>query len=434
MRPRSAQREPGPRTDVADGVEGSTGGAPGPGWASVPVVAGGSRDATEPGVTSDVRPVGPFGAVGWQAATAQARAVMTKAWSQDRRMRRPFAFDMPKRASPAFRRMAALAGALASLAAHGCQAKTEAAAGPPPLVLERTIPLAGVHGRIDHMAIDVTHKRLFVAELGNGSVESIDIATGRSLGRVGGLKEPQGLAHLPARGELAVASGGDGTVRFYRADDLAAAGSLVVGGDADNLRVDPATGDIVVGFGDGALGVIDPVTRSLARRAPLPGHPESFQIEAGRAFVNVPDAGAIVTVDLANGRELARWRNAAGRFNFPLALEPGGAGLASVYRLPARVAFIDRRSGQVIQALDTCGDSDDAFFDAKRRRLYVVCGGGAVDVFQQQGAGGYARLARVPTRGGARTGWYSPDLDRLFVAARAEGGQGAALLVLRPTP
>src|SRR4051794_36325571 len=136
---------------------------------------------------------------------------------------------------PRRRHLAALA--LTGLGLLGCVGRSTAA-GPAPLVLEATLPLAGVQGRIDHLAIDLQHKRLFVAELGNGSVEAIDLAAGRSLGRVGGLKEPQGLVYLPAHNQLAVATGGDGLIRFYRADDLTLIGSVAVGGDADNLRLD----------------------------------------------------------------------------------------------------------------------------------------------------------------------------------------------------
>src|SRR3954463_9337509 len=42
---------------------------------------------------------------------------------------------------------------------------------PEPLVLEATIPLDDVVGRIDHMAIDLEHRRLIVAELGNDTVD-----------------------------------------------------------------------------------------------------------------------------------------------------------------------------------------------------------------------------------------------------------------------
>jgi hypothetical protein len=39
-----------------------------------------------------------------------------------------------------------------------------------PLVLDTKIPIGDVRGRIDHLAIDVAHRRLFVAELGNETV------------------------------------------------------------------------------------------------------------------------------------------------------------------------------------------------------------------------------------------------------------------------
>jgi hypothetical protein len=86
-----------------------------------------------------------------------------------------------------------------------------------------------------------------------------------------------------------------------------------------------------------------------------------------------------------------------------------------------------------------CGDADDLFLDARRHRLYAVCGEGAVDVFDTSlagdGRGAASRhLARVPTSPGARTGLFVPELDRLFVAARAQAGEPAALWVLRPDP
>ena len=57
----------------------------------------------------------------------------------------------------------------------------------PPLALEATIPLHDVHGRIDHMAIDLPRKRLMVAELGNNTVDVIDLDKGTSVHRISGL-------------------------------------------------------------------------------------------------------------------------------------------------------------------------------------------------------------------------------------------------------
>ena len=75
-----------------------------------------------------------------------------------------------------------------------------AAGPPPPLVLERKIPLGEVQGRIDHLAIDLARDRLFVAELGNDSLGVVDLAASKILRRIGGLSEPQGVAYDPATG------------------------------------------------------------------------------------------------------------------------------------------------------------------------------------------------------------------------------------------
>jgi hypothetical protein len=313
---------------------------------------------------------------------------------------------------------------VASSAARGAE---------PPLVLERTIPLPKVAGRIDHLAIDEKRGRLLVAELGNGTVEAVDLATGKVAARVAGLREPQGLAWLPALDEVAVAAGGDGQVRFYRAADLAQIGDLALGDDADNLRVDPSSGDLIAGYGAGALAVIDPRAKRVLRTLPLPAHPESFQIEGARAIVNLPNAGALTVGDLATGRPLARWK-AAHAFNFPMALVPASHAVAVVFRLPARLQLLDAATGRSLADAATCGDADDVFFDARRSRLYVSCGAGEVEVFGAANAN-LQSIGRVRTRAGARTSLFSPERDRLYVAARAPAlGGDAAILVFRPEP
>jgi hypothetical protein len=95
--------------------------------------------------------------------------------------------------------------------------------------------------------------------------------------------------------------------------------------------------------------------------------------------------------------------------------------------------LLEAVSGTAKADLPTCDDADDLFFDDKRRRIYVSCGSGAVDVFEQSG-GKYIASAHIETRSGARTSLCVPALDRLFVAARASSGQKAAVLVYRPAP
>jgi DNA-binding beta-propeller fold protein YncE len=312
----------------------------------------------------------------------------------------------------------------------------DAAKAGPPLVLEQTIPLDHVSGRIDHMAIDVAGKRLFVAELGNGSVDVVDLQAGKVVKRISGLKEPQGVAYIADQDLIVVASAGDGSVRFFRAADLSPVGAVALGDDADNVRIDPTTGHVLIGYGDGGLAIIDPVARSKLEDIKLPGHPESFQLDpkGDRAYVNVPDAHQVAVVDLRSRKQVSAWKTPGLGSNFPMALADAGVPLVVAFRSPARLAFLDPATGVVTASLETCGDADDVFFDGKRDRIYVSCGDGTVDVVQRS-PDRVRQTERIATSGGARTSVFVPQLDRLFVAARAGWlGSVAAILVFRPSP
>lgn len=315
-------------------------------------------------------------------------------------------------------------------------AATIAAGAEAPLVLDRTIPLDGVSGRIDHMAADVAGQRLFVAELGNDSVGIIELKAGRILSRIGGLKAPQGIAYVADQDAIVIANAGDGSVRFFRATNLSQLGSIQLGDDADNVRIDPTTRSLLVGYGNGGLAIIEGASRSSVGNIKLAGHPEGFQIDpnAQRAFVNIPDAHQIAVVDLAARKQSAAWNVPGLAANFPMALVRSGKTLAVAFRRPATLAILDAATGAVQQQLGICSDADDVFDDAKRARIYVSCGGGSVDVVER-GDQGYRIVGRIPTRSGARTALFVPELDLLFVAAPAGWlGPGAAILIFRPTP
>jgi DNA-binding beta-propeller fold protein YncE len=311
---------------------------------------------------------------------------------------------------------------------------TMAQTASPPLVLESKIPLGDVSGRIDHLGTDLKRQRLFIAELGNDSLGVIDLEAGKLLQTISGMSEPQGVAYVPFADSVYVASGGDGSVRVLRGEDLAPMGRIELGNDADNVRVDTPRNRVLVGYGNGALAVIDPASRTKTGDLRLKAHPEGFQLDeaGGRVFVNVPDVHEVEVVDLASqtSRSLPTQR---ARSNFPMAIDRDTRRVLVVFRSPPVLMALLGEDGQILAKLETCADADDVFIDAKRHRVYVSCGAGAVDVFDQQGLE-YRRLARVPTVPGARTSLFAPELDRLFLAVRAQSREPAAIWVFRPVP
>jgi DNA-binding beta-propeller fold protein YncE len=305
----------------------------------------------------------------------------------------------------------------------------------PALQLESKIPLGDVSGRIDHLAVDLSRKRLFVAELGNDTVAVVDLAEGKVRNVIGGLSEPQGVGYEPTMDALYVANGRDGSVRIYRGPDYAPSGRIELGDDADNIRVDRVANQVVVGYGSGALAVIDANTFRKIADIPLPAHPESFQLEPGtpRIYVNLPAAGAIVVADRLSGQQIARWPTEVARGNFAMALRPKAAEVLAAFRDPAKLGMFASKDGAHIASLDICGDVDDLFVDQKRDRVYLSCGEGSTDVLEAKGSG-YDRVARIPTVPGARTSLFVPELDRFFLAVRAAEAAPASIWVFRPMP
>jgi DNA-binding beta-propeller fold protein YncE len=304
-----------------------------------------------------------------------------------------------------------------------------AAQSPAPLRLEKTIALPGVAGRIDHMSFDTATQRLFVAALGNNAVEVADVRNAKVVGTITGLAEPQGVLYQPEKKRLFVANGADGTVRIFDGLTLEPLRSIALGDDADNIRMDGAR-RVYVGYGSGAIAVLD-ADGNKEGQFKLDGHPESFQIEdhGQRMYVNVPQSGKISVIDRGKSGAPGSWPTDDATANFPMALDEGGGRLFIVCRRPALLLVLDTKSGAVVQKLPTVGDSDDIFYDGKRRRLYASGGEGAIAVYQRQASGDYSEIARIETVKGARTSLFVPTLDRLFLAVRQEGQNPAAIWV-----
>jgi DNA-binding beta-propeller fold protein YncE len=304
---------------------------------------------------------------------------------------------------------------------------------PAPLVLEVKIPLGPVAGRIDHFAFDPDRHLLFVSELGNDSVGIVDLKERKVLRRLVGLSEPQGVGYHPATNTLYVANAGDGSVRLFQGPEFTPAGRIELGDDADNIRIDSWRNRIVVGYGKGALAVIDPASRKKIADMPLKGHPESFQFDetGSRIFVNVPDARQVAVLDVGSGQQISTLDTAGARSNFPMAVDADEHRVLVAFRNPAKLIVFATRTGKLEGSFDICRDADDVFVDSRRRRLYISCGEGVIDVLAQTSSG-YEGIARIPTIAGARTLLFVPASDRLYLGVRATAAEPAAIWVFRP--
>jgi len=303
-----------------------------------------------------------------------------------------------------------------------------------PLRLEKTIPLPNIAGRIDHLAFDVENQRLLVAALGNNTVEVVDIKSGNVVRTINGLAEPQGVLYEPEKKRLWIANGADGTVRIFDAQTFQPLRSIALGDDADNIRRDAAAQRIYVGYGSGGLAAFD-VEGNKVADVKLDAHPESFQLEksGSRIFVNLPNSKKVAVVDRGKSAILASWATDDAASNFPMALDEADDRLFIVCRRPAVLLALDTKSGAVVAKLPTVGDSDDLFYDAKRKRIYASGGEGEIFVYQQQDPDHYSKIAQIETVKGARTSLFVPESGRLFLAVRREGENAASIRVYEVT-
>lgn len=299
-----------------------------------------------------------------------------------------------------------------------------------PVRLLVKIALPGVSGRIDHMAIDRNNHRLFIAALGNNSLEIVDLQKRKRIRTVPGLREPQGIVFMPGDNRLIISNGGDGSVLVFDTGSLRVIKRINLFQDADNLRYDIFEQRLYAAYGRGAIGIFDAGYKQIGN-IHLPGHPESFALSEndGRIFVNIPAIQSIAVLDTGRQQLTDSWRLPNARGNFPMALDQASRLLLVGTRFPAQLVGLNTQSGKIRFKIPVDGDADDIFIDNRRHRIYVSCGAGYLDVLERNDSGAYQVIKQIPTATGARTSLFVPEMHRLFLAVPRHGRQQAAIWI-----
>ena len=321
---------------------------------------------------------------------------------------------------------------IAAVVLSGMLVVAQVASGDAPLTLTGAIPMPHVQGRIDHFALG-PEGVMYISALGNNSEEVIDLAGGVVGRTIPGIPRPQGVAYAPEVKELFVGSD-EGKLYIFNAESYSQLAAIDFGDDVDNLRYDPAAKRLYVGYGDGAIAMVDVTTNQrLPKEFKLGAHPESFQLEKSgpNIYVNLPGLKQIAAINRQTGA-VTRWPIKQ-ESNFPMALDEANHRLFVVTREPPRLLALDITSGRVVATLPCVQDSDDLYYDAARKRIYAAGGEGYMSVFQQQDADHYRLQTKVPSQVGARTAGYFGKLgkgfDRIYVAVPARGDHGAEVLI-----
>jgi len=301
------------------------------------------------------------------------------------------------------------------------------------LVLVKTISLNPVNGRIDHMTINPKKQLLYIAALGNNSLEVVNLSSGKVVQSITKLKKPQGIVYIPSRDVIALTTGGDGFLRIFDATSFKQIKEMPIGDDADNLRYDSISNRLFVAYGKGTIAVVDAGKWEKTADIKLSAHPESFQLDKkkNRLYVNVPGSRQIEVVDLAKGEVTERWPVSDAKLNFTMAFDEASQTIFVTCRRPATLLIYNTNNGKMISKSPCSADADDIFYNKQKKECYISGGEGFMDVFRRTAKGDYERISRTATREGARTSLFVPELNEIILAVPRELANAAELRIYK---
>src|SRR5580704_12899761 len=314
-----------------------------------------------------------------------------------------------------------------------------------PLRLAQTITVPGVR-KWDHFGVDLKGNRLFATSEEEPAVEVFDLRTNEHIRSLTDFKEPHNVLPFPEMKKIFVVDGEASEIKILDYDSLQLIGDIALTIDADPIVYDPASKYLyVVNGGREAhtptclISVVDTVSgKKLAEMKLDTNRLESMAIEKSgpRLFVNMTGINSIGVVDREKRAVVQTWPVTAGKENVPLQYDEATHRLFLATRKPSKLVVVNADNGKEVASLDVADYVDDLAYDAAHHRLYIPGGGGngAVSVVEQRGADDYKLVATVPTKPGAKTARFVPELNKYYVGVPAKEGQSAQILVYDVAP
>jgi DNA-binding beta-propeller fold protein YncE len=305
---------------------------------------------------------------------------------------------------------------------------------PATLALRQTIPLKGAAGRLDHLAIDSKHGRLFVANLSNNSLDIVDLKAGKLIKQILDQKKIQGIAYAPDLDRIYVGNGVGGECNVFDGKDYKLLKSIKLPG-ADNVRYLASRRLVYVEHAEKALSAIDADTYEVKATMELPGRPEGFQLETKRPrlYMNTVDPTRLVVVDTKKNEARHRYPLKLADRAYPMALDEAHRRIFLGCRVKPSIVVVDSETGKEVTSISIPEDIDDLFYDAKNKRLYASCGVGSLAVIRQKDVDHYETLETIATVKLARTCFFDPVGERLYlIVPRQEGEEGPTIRVYEP--
>ncbi|MCX7986818.1 MAG: WD40 repeat domain-containing protein [Bacteroidales bacterium] len=347
-----------------------------------------------------------------------------------------------------------------------------------------TVTLQNITGRLGQMAYNGKQGVIYLAALSNNTLEVIDLQNKKTVRSIKSLRQPIDVEFQPNSDLIFVACLGDGLCRVFNTNTFKEETSFRFDNNVSLVKYSPAFQMVYIGYGEGAIALVDANTLKYKTTIKLPVHPEAACVDenAGIMFINLPKNREIGVIDLKSNTVGSSLKLSESSENYPLAYDKDNKRLFIGCRKPSQLLVINSENGSKISSLNIDGDVNEIYYDGSKHQIYVTCGDGYLHIIKQEikevkqlikepkptGTqnkpvaksssknpknnkqtkkpaaskptqpqyktvlqDNYTTLARIFTANGARTSVFIPESSQIIVAAPAFADKDARLLVYR---
>jgi DNA-binding beta-propeller fold protein YncE len=285
----------------------------------------------------------------------------------------------------------------------------------PSLTAEKPVVVTG-SGGFDFLQVDAAKRRLLASHTGNGTLDVIDLDSGKLLKQVPTGKA-QDVAVDGAAEQYLVSVSKEHVLVVIDAKSLAKTGEVDLGGEADVLTFNPKNHyAYVVHDHAPELWVVDPSAKKIVTTIRLPGEPEDLCYDAAsnQVYQNIVTPNSVAVIDPAENLVQATWTTGSAARPHGLAIDPDTHVLFSA-GANGKLAVLNLKTGQMMDTIDIAEGVDQIAYDAGNKRLYCASRKGMISVIGWTDKGAVS-LGQVQTATGAKTIAVDPSTHAVWVA------------------
>lgn len=268
--------------------------------------------------------------------------------------------------------------------------------------------------------------KVYVGLFKDDAIAVIDPAQGRRVATIPVPKGPHGLVITPDGRKVYVSSDGASTVSVIDTATDRVAGSIEVGPNPHGLAISRDGRTVLVsGYGGGEALVVDTTTDRITTRIPVARpHNAALSPDGRRAYVASQPQGAtaLVTLDLAAGREIARLP----LDKTPRAVDASPDGTRVFFTLAGvdAVQVLDVAEGRMVAQIPVGASPHQAIFTPDGRRGVVVSQGpGELAIFDAVGA-----AVSGTVKVGTQPHWTAVSTDGRTALVANEGSDDVSVI------